>query len=67
VAAALLDGDLGSVAPRTRRTYRPIAEAIAAARAGTRQATGPLVVADGTDNPGGGGYNDAPNLRCCRH
>jgi microcystin degradation protein MlrC len=37
--------------------YRPIADGIAAARAGTDK-KGPLVIADGTDNPGGGGYND---------
>src|SRR5436190_11866948 len=37
--------------------YRPIADGVAAARAKTDKA-GPLVIADGTDNPGGGGYND---------
>ena len=37
--------------------YRPIADGIAAARAGVGK-QGPLVIADGTDNPGGGGYND---------
>jgi len=37
--------------------YRPIADGIAAARAGIGK-KGPLVIADGTDNPGGGGYND---------
>ncbi len=37
--------------------YRPIADGIAAARAGVGK-EGPLVIADGTDNPGGGGYND---------
>jgi microcystin degradation protein MlrC len=37
--------------------YRPIADGIAAARAGAGK-KGPLVIADGTDNPGGGGYND---------
>jgi microcystin degradation protein MlrC len=37
--------------------YRSIADGIAAARAGTGK-QGPLVIADGTDNPGGGGYND---------
>jgi microcystin degradation protein MlrC len=37
--------------------YRPIAEGIAAAKAGAG-GKGPLVIADGTDNPGGGGYND---------
>jgi microcystin degradation protein MlrC len=40
-------------------SYRSIADAVEAARAhGDR----PLVLAEGTDNPGGGGYNDAPNL-----
>ena len=37
--------------------YRSIADGIAAARAGVGK-KGPLVIADGTDNPGGGGYND---------
>ena len=41
--------------------YRSIADAIAAARDGAR-AAGPLVLAEGTDNPGGGGYNDATDL-----
>ena len=41
--------------------YRSIADGIAAARAGAKDQgakKGPLVIADGTDNPGGGGYND---------
>lgn len=38
-------------------TYQSIADGIAAARAGVGK-KGPLVLADGTDNPGGGGYND---------
>jgi microcystin degradation protein MlrC len=42
--------------------YRPIADGIAAAKAQSTGAgagkKGPLVIADGTDNPGGGGYND---------
>ena len=37
--------------------YRSIADGIAAARAQPGKG-GPLVIADGTDNPGGGGYND---------
>jgi microcystin degradation protein MlrC len=37
--------------------YRPIADALAAARTKSGK-PGPLVIADGTDNPGGGGYND---------
>ena len=37
--------------------YSSIADGIAAAKAGTGK-KGPLVIADGTDNPGGGGYND---------
>ncbi|HSI02076.1 MAG TPA: M81 family metallopeptidase [Reyranella sp.] len=37
--------------------YSSIADGIAAARAKTDK-PGPLVLADGTDNPGGGGYND---------
>ncbi|MBN9089513.1 MAG: M81 family metallopeptidase [Reyranella sp.] len=43
--------------------YRSVADGIAAARAKTDK-QGPLVLADGTDNPGGGGYNDTtPVLR----
>ncbi|MFO1162988.1 MAG: M81 family metallopeptidase [Reyranellaceae bacterium] len=43
--------------------YQSIADGIAAARAGAGK-NGPLVLADGTDNPGGGGYNDTtPVLR----
>lgn len=41
----------------TTSTYRPISDGISAARAKT-EGQGPLVIADGTDNPGGGGYND---------
>lgn len=37
--------------------YRSVADGVSAARAGSDRA-GPLVIADGTDNPGGGGYND---------
>ena len=47
--------------------YQPISDGIAAARAGAKGAEakgkkGPLVLADGTDNPGGGGYNDTTPL-----
>jgi microcystin degradation protein MlrC len=42
--------------------YSPLADGIAAARSFQEGAgvgkSGPLVIADGTDNPGGGGYND---------
>jgi len=41
----------------TTTGYRPIADGIAAARSKSDK-PGPLVLADGTDNPGGGGYND---------
>jgi microcystin degradation protein MlrC len=37
--------------------YRSVADGVSAARASSDK-TGPLVIADGTDNPGGGGYND---------
>ena len=37
--------------------YRPVADGVSAARVRSDKA-GPLVIADGTDNPGGGGYND---------
>ena len=41
----------------TTADYRPVSDGIAAARAKSDK-EGPLVIADGTDNPGGGGYND---------
>jgi len=41
--------------------YRTIDEVMAAVRADDGRG-GPLVVADGTDNPGGGGYGDATNM-----
>lgn len=41
--------------------YRSIAEVMAAVKADDGKG-GPLVVADGTDNPGGGGYGDATNM-----
>jgi microcystin degradation protein MlrC len=41
----------------TTADYRPVSDGIAAARAKSDK-KGPLVIADGTDNPGGGGYND---------
>jgi microcystin degradation protein MlrC len=42
-------------------SFRSIAEVMAAVRADDGKA-GPLVIADGTDNPGGGGYGDATNM-----
>lgn len=45
-----------------RYDYVPVADGIAAARAAAGQTGGPLVIADGTDNPGGGGYNDTTRL-----
>lgn len=56
VAAAMLD-EIWKRRDESSSDYRPIADAIAAAKAGVGK-QGPLVVADGTDNPGGGGYND---------
>ncbi len=41
--------------------YRKIEEVMQAIRADSGK-NGPLVVADGTDNPGGGGYGDATNM-----
>jgi microcystin degradation protein MlrC len=48
---------------RDERTiaYRSIDEVMAAVRADDGRG-GPLVVADGTDNPGSGGYGDATNM-----
>ncbi|MBV8392089.1 MAG: M81 family metallopeptidase [Alphaproteobacteria bacterium] len=45
-----------TVASRTG-SFISVADAIAAARK-EKTRPGPLVIADGTDNPGGGGYND---------
>ncbi len=56
VAAAMLD-EIWKRRDESSSDYRPISDAIAAAKAGVGK-DGPLVVADGTDNPGGGGYND---------
>jgi len=41
--------------------YRSVAEVMTAVKADDGKG-GPLVVADGTDNPGGGGYGDATNM-----
>jgi microcystin degradation protein MlrC len=41
-------------------TYRSIDEVMRAVK--SDPGGGPLVIADGTDNPGGGGYGDATNL-----
>jgi microcystin degradation protein MlrC len=56
IAAQLLD-EIWKRRDESSSDYRPIADAVAAARAGAGK-KGPLVIADGTDNPGGGGYND---------
>ena len=56
IAAALVD-EIWRRRDESSSDYRPIADGIAAAKAGAGK-KGPLVLADGTDNPGGGGYND---------
>ncbi len=57
IAQTLID-DIWRRRDETLKTgYSPIADGIAAAKAGAGK-KGPLVIADGTDNPGGGGYND---------
>ena len=58
IALALID-DIWKRRDETLATtaYDSIANGIAAAKAGAGK-KGPLVIADGTDNPGGGGYND---------
>ena len=58
IAQTLID-DIWKRRDETNRTtaYRSIADGTAAAKAGVGK-KGPLVIADGTDNPGGGGYND---------
>lgn len=42
--------------------YLPLDEAVAAAKKGRDGTDRPLVIADATDNPGGGGYGDTTNL-----
>jgi microcystin degradation protein MlrC len=42
-------------------TYRSIADVMRAVKSDPGTG-GPLVIADGTDNPGGGGYGDATNM-----
>lgn len=56
IAQSLID-EIWKRRDESSSNYRPIAEGIAAAKAGVGK-KGPLVIADGTDNPGGGGYND---------
>lgn len=56
IAAALID-EIWKRRDESSSDYHPIADGIAAAKAGAGK-KGPLVIADGTDNPGGGGYND---------
>jgi len=58
-AAETLIQEMWSRRTEFSSSYRLIDEAVAAARSGGDK---PLVLAEGTDNPGGGGYNDAPNL-----
>jgi microcystin degradation protein MlrC len=41
--------------------YMPVEEAASIAKA-YRRSTGPLIIADYADNPGGGGYGDSTNL-----
>jgi microcystin degradation protein MlrC len=56
IAQALID-DIWKRRDESSSDYKSVADGIAAARAGAGK-KGPLVIADGTDNPGGGGYND---------
>jgi microcystin degradation protein MlrC len=60
MAAEILD-EIWKRRDESTSNYQPISDAIAAAKAGVGK-DGPLVVADGTDNPGGGGYNDTTPL-----
>jgi microcystin degradation protein MlrC len=57
IAQALID-EIWKRRDESSSDFRSIADGIAAARAGAGK-KGPLVIADGTDNPGGGGYNDS--------
>jgi microcystin degradation protein MlrC len=56
IARELID-EIWKRRDETSSDYKSVADGIAAARAGVGK-KGPLVIADGTDNPGGGGYND---------
>ncbi len=56
IAQAMID-EIWKRRDESSSDYRPIADGIAAAKASAGK-KGPLVIADGTDNPGGGGYND---------
>ena len=58
IAQALID-DIWKRRDETlaNTAYRSVADGVAAAKSGIGK-KGPLVIADGTDNPGGGGYND---------
>lgn len=57
IAAELID-EIWRRKGEMKSGYQPISDGIAAARTGAKGKKGPLVLADGTDNPGGGGYND---------
>jgi microcystin degradation protein MlrC len=62
IAAELVD-DIWRRKGEMKSGYQPVSDGIAAARAGAKPGqAGPLVLADGTDNPGGGGYNDTTPL-----
>ena len=56
IARELID-EIWKRRDETSSDYKSVADGVAAARAGADK-KGPLVIADGTDNPGGGGYND---------
>ncbi len=56
IAQSLID-EIWKRRDESSSDYHPISDGIAAAKAGAGK-KGPLVIADGTDNPGGGGYND---------
>lgn len=56
IARAMID-EIWRRRDESSSDYRSVAEGVAAAREQSGKA-GPLVLADGTDNPGGGGYND---------
>jgi microcystin degradation protein MlrC len=56
IARAMID-EIWRRRDESSSDYRSVADGVAAARAKSDK-TGPLVLADGTDNPGGGGYND---------
>ena len=61
-AVAGLKAYMGAREPEFAGAVLPAAEGVAEAIAAARDATGPVVIADTQDNPGGGGHGDTTGL-----